>query len=349
MNCYKCKQKLGPKDETCRSCGQEVFTTFSQASKGPSLGRRVDGCLPEEPRPSDYRATPNLTNLPFSVDLRPDCSAVEDQGQVGSCTANAIVGAFEHQQRRDGKPTADYSRLFVYYNARRIGGDLTWDSGARISAGMAALLAFGAPKESSWPYKPDTFNQPPAPEVYQEALSNVPSEYARVDGLDNVKGALARRYPVVFAANLPERCYQAAGETGIAPMPTPDEIKAIGSRHGRHSMLLVGYDQNDGMMIVRNSWGTEWGDRGYFKMAVETFNEVLAPDTTWILGRLDAGDFTIVRPGAAAAAAPQAPTIEGGVKDLAEKIRKEIRDNLTKDVGDSIKDIKDRLKPRGNQ
>ena len=276
-------------------------------------------------------------------DLRPDCSPVEDQGQLGSCVANAIVGAFEHQIKRDGKPLTDFSRMFVYYNARKVLGDPSFDNGSTISAGMAALLAFGAPSEAAWPYQPESFAQAPSPEVYRDALSNVPAEYARVDGLDNVKGALARRYPVVIAVSIPERVYQEAGETGVAPTPTRAEVDAVWTQLGRHAMLLVGYDQNAGTLLVRNSWGQRWGDQGYFTMSMDTFNAVLAPNTTWILGKLDSGDFTTIRPPKTAALAP--PKVEGGVKDMAEKIRTDIRDSLKKDIADSFKDIKERMKP----
>jgi len=346
MNCYRCHSALSHKSHKCDKCGQEVFSTYTAGQL--SHGRRLDGCLHDEPSATDYRAMANVSSLPFSVDLRNDCSPVEDQGQIGSCVANAIVGAFEHQLKRDGKPMRDFSRMFVYYNARKILGDPSFDNGATISAGMAAMLAFGAPTESRWPYQVESYAKPPSPEVYQEAGSNVPREYARVDGLDGVKGALARRYPVVIAVNVPERVYQAAGETGMAPQPTRAEVDNIRTRNGRHALLVVGYDQNSGMLTLRNSWGEGWGDRGYFKMSMDTFNEVLAPNTTWILGRLEANDFTMVRP-PRSSTAPEAPKVEGGVKDMAEKMRNEIRDGLKKDIQDSFKDIKERMKPRQGQ
>ncbi len=346
MNCYRCHTTMSHRDDTCRSCGQEMFTQFAKGEV--SYGRRVDGCLQDEPRPSDYRATPNLDSLPARVDLREYCTPVEDQGQIGSCVANAIVGAFELQRKRERQPHTDFSRLFVYYNARKIQGDPTWDTGSTISSGMAAMLAFGAPSEASWPYRFDTFAMPPPPDVYREAAENVPAEYARVFGLDNIRGAIARGFPVVVAANIPFRVYQEAGDTGVAPKPSRDEVDVMRSRHGRHALLLVGYDKHDGTILARNSWGEGWGDKGYFRMSVDTYEEVAASNTTWILGRLDAGDFTMERP-MKPAAAPTPPRVEGGVKDMAEKMRNEIRDGLKKDIADSFKDIKERLKPRQGQ
>lgn len=339
MKCYKCKRELPDDASVCPSCGQPIYTSFR--SPGAALGRRVDGCLEEAPSPKDYKAVPNLTSLPQVVDLREHCSPVEDQGQIGSCVACAVVGATEYQHRKAGKPAVDLSRMFVYYNARRMRGGEQEDCGTTISAGMAAFLAFGAPPEAAWPYDPALVAKTPDPDTFQKALDNVPAEYARVDGFENVQGALARGYPVVFSVSIPQRCYAEAAGTGVIPTPTEQELAEIRTQHGRHAMLLVGYDLNDKTFLVRNSWGADWGTKGYCRMSFDTFKAALAANTTWILGKLEAsGAFTIVRP--ALTAAP----VEGGVRDMASKMRDEIRGSLMKDLQDSFKDIKNRVNPR---
>ncbi len=339
MKCYRCKSDLPRSGSHCPSCGQAVYTRGVRRGEG-SMGRRLDGCLPELPSPSDYRATPNLSNLPRQVDLREYCSPVEDQGQIGSCTANAVVGAMEYQQRKAGKPAVDLSRMFVYFNARRMAGTQNDDSGARISQGLAAFLAFGAPPEDTWPYDPNLIAKVPEEKVYGKALENVPNEYARVEGLDNVKASLAQGYPVVFAASLPERFWDDARATGRAPTPTKEEIDAVHTEFGTHAMLLVGYDDNAGEMLIRNSWGQDWGEKGYFRLGTDAWTAATARSSTWILGKLEAsGDFTIVRPKL------ETKPADGGVKDLAGKLRDEIRESLTKDIKDSFKEIKDRFKP----
>lgn len=339
MNCYRCKSALPASGSHCPSCGQAVYTKGVKPGER-SLGRRLDGCLPETPSPSDYRAVPNLTTLPREVDLREHCSPVEDQGQVGSCTANAVVGAMEYQVRKDGKPAVDLSRMFVYFNARRMSGHETQDSGTKISQGMAAFLAFGAPTETDWPYDPTLLDRIPEDTVYKKALDYVPTEYARVDGFDNVKASLARGYPVVFAASLPEKFWSDVRATGRAPAPTKAELDAVFNDYGSHAMLLVGYDLNQEEFLVRNSWGQDWGEKGYFRIGMDTLTAATAPHTTWILGKLDATDFTIHRP------KPEVKPESGGVKDLAAKLREDIRGSLTKDIKDSFKDIKDRVKPK---
>jgi hypothetical protein len=201
-----------------------VFTTADAPSS--AFGRRIDGCLEEPASPKDFHAVPNLSMLPRQVDLRDHCSPVEDQGRVGSCVANAVVGAMEHQQRRTGQVAVDLSRMFVYFNARRMRGTEQQDCGTTIAAGMAAFLAFGAPPESRWPYDPSTVSTVPGADVFQQALPNVPAEYARVNGMEHVQGALARGYPVVFSASIPQRCYQEAAQTGVIPTPSDSELAA---------------------------------------------------------------------------------------------------------------------------
>jgi hypothetical protein len=338
MKCYKCGTALPSTGTRCPSCGQAIYTVFG--APGASKGRRLDGCLPAELSPRDFRAVPNLAALPRRVDLRADCSPVEDQGQVGSCCANAMVGAMEYLERKKGQPAIDLSRLFVYFNARRTGGRADSDAGATIPEGMASFLAFGAPPETAWPYDPDTVTRTPDAAAYKEAISHQPAEYARVDGLDAIKGALARQHPVVFAVSLPQRCYEEAGRSGLAPTPTAAELDAVRSVFGTHAMLLVGYDLDDGTMLVRNSWGTTWGDKGYFRMPIDLFEASAAKGAAWILGELESsGAFTVTRP------ARTAKPVEGGVRDMASKMREQIRGDLTKDIKDAFKDIKDRVTP----
>ena len=220
-----------------------------------SKGRRIDGCLPETPSPKDYRATANLANLPRRVDLREHCTDVEDQAAIGSCTACAAVGALEYRNKREGKPTVDLSRMFVYFNARRSAGRSGYDGGATISEGLAALLAFGTPPEAAWPYSPDLMAKTPGEDVYNRARDNCPAEYARVEGLDGVRAALAQDHPVIFSSFVPKRCYDEAAASGAVGDPTDAELQESRSLHGNHSMLLVGYDLDAGTFLVRNSWG----------------------------------------------------------------------------------------------
>ena len=169
MKCYRCQKALSPNDTTCASCGQAVYTTHT--GPGLAMGRRVDGALASDPSPRDYIATANLPSLPRQVNLRQHCSAVEEQGQLASCVACSVVGAMEHAERKAGRPAAEFSRMFLYFNGRRLRGTPDRDSGMSVPQCLAAFLAFGAPPESAWPYKPDLLAKEPDAAAYAQALA----------------------------------------------------------------------------------------------------------------------------------------------------------------------------------
>lgn len=335
MKCYRCQKKLSPKDTRCRSCGQDVYTTYS--GSGVAMGRRIDGAIVGEPSAKDYIASPTLSSIPRQVDLRDHCTAVEDQGQLGSCVSCAVVGAIEYQHRKAGKPSVDLSRMFVYYNARRIGARETIDSGTTTSEAMAAILAYGAPPESVWPYDVSKFDQQPNNEAFARAREHAPSEYARVVGSEHVKGALAQQFPVVILLTLPSRCYEEAAKTGVIPTPTQAEVDFARIRTG-HSVLLVGYDLDKGRFLARNSWGEDWGTRGYCELPFDAFDMAAHPTSNWILGKLETGNaFTVVRPKL------ERKPVEGSVRDKAASIRDDLRSSLSSEMDDALKAIRDRM------
>jgi hypothetical protein len=338
MNCYRCNSVLAPGQTTCR-CGQAAYTTYSPGA-GLSMGRRIDGGQVSQPSPKDFIATSQLSHVPSKVDLRTHCSAVEDQGQIGSCIPCAVVGAMEYQERKAGKPAVDLSRLFVYFNARRMRGSEQVDSGVSVPEGLAAFLAFGAPPESAWPYDPQRLTSVPGEDAFRLAREHTPTEYARVEGQKNIRGALAQEFPVPALFQLPLRCLEEAGRTGVMPVCSQAEFDEARGKSG-HAMLLVGYDLDSGTYLVRNSWGAGWGDSGYCRVPFDVVEHGVHPASTWILGRLDGvRAMAIERPVRAAT-----PPAEGGVRDLAAKMRTEIRDSLTKDIADSLKDIRNRVNP----
>jgi hypothetical protein len=245
----------------------------------------------------------------------------------------------EFTRRKQGHQE-DLSRLFVYFNARRLTGMEMEDRGASIAHGMAAFLAHGAPPESAWPYDPARVNTKPDEAAYEKAATNTDAEYARLSGLEHIKGALVRQLPVVFSISLPTWCYDDAATSGVIPAPTDSELAGVLTWHGRHAMLLVGYDADQNIFHVRNSWGTEWGDQGYCRLSMDTFQHALAADTAWVFGPLEAsGAFSVTKP------ALTSRLVEGGVRDMASKLRDDIRGSITKDMDDALKSIRDRVNP----
>jgi hypothetical protein len=139
---------------------------------------------------------------------------------------------------------------------------------------------------------------------------------------------------------MPERFFGEVRATGRAKDPTPAEVDAARAKPGAHAMLLVGYDVNGGQYLVRNSWGREWGENGYFRIGIDPLEALIQRPSTWILGKLEASGFTIHRPKL------EAKPIEGGIKDMAAKMKEEIRGDITRKLDVAFKDIQDRLKPK---
>ena len=204
--------------------------------------------------------------LPSSIDLRSECPPVYDQGQLSSCTGNGIAGAIEFDQRKQGSREFVPSRLFIYYNERVMEGTVNQDAGAQIRDGIKSVATLGAPPETDWPYDITKFANKPAPGAYHDAKQDLVASYARVaQNLTQMQGCLAEGYPFVFGFTVYESFESAAvAQTGIVPMPTTGE-----SVLGGHCMVVVGYDNQERMFITRNSWGDQWGLKGYCMMPYE--------------------------------------------------------------------------------
>jgi C1A family cysteine protease len=225
------------------------------------------GWIRDLPDKRDYRfAAPMhvIAALPPSIDLTSACPPVYDQGQLGSCTANAIAGALEFDQMKENlSPIFVPSRLFIYYNERAIEGTVSCDNGAQIRDGMKTVANQGVCPEDIWPYDLANWETQPPDVCYQTALQHTAVVYQSLaQDIDQMKGCLASGYPFVFGFTV----YQSfesdpVAQTGHAPMPQPGE-QVIGG----HAVLAVGYDDANQWFIARNSWGTGWGMQGYFTL-----------------------------------------------------------------------------------
>lgn len=198
--------------------------------------------------------------LPPSVDLRLGCSAIEDQGALGSCTAHATVSALEFLGIKNGVTFNDLSRLFVYYNTRVLEGTVRYDSGASLRNTIKALAKQGACKEILWPYLIKQFKSKPSTACYTDGIKRKIIEYSRLSTLNDMKSCLADGFPFVCGISLYESFESTKVEkTGIVNMPTIRE-----SMLGGHAVGCFGYDDKTSRFICRNSWSTDWGQKGYF-------------------------------------------------------------------------------------
>ncbi|MDE1763841.1 MAG: C1 family peptidase [Thaumarchaeota archaeon] len=230
-----------------------------------------------------YAAPPAvLATLPPSIDLRAQCPPVYDQGQLGSCTANAIAGAMEFDEMKQKFPNIFVpSRLFIYYNERSIEGTVNSDSGAQIRDGIKSVVSWGDCPETLWPYDITKFVQKPPQSCYDQAKKYKAINYQRlVQDLNQFKSCLASGYPFVFGFTVYESFEsQQVAQTGVVSMPSPTE-KAIGG----HAVVAVGYDDASQRFAVRNSWGSNWGMKGYFTMPY-----------AYLIGSSLASDFWTIR------------------------------------------------------
>jgi C1A family cysteine protease len=219
--------------------------------------------------------------LPRQVDLRAACPPVYDQGQLGSCTANAIAAAVEFDQMKQG--LADVfppSRLFVYYNERVMEGTVDEDAGAMIRDGIKSVSKQGAPHEALWPYTIGKFRTKPSPPAFKDARKHPAVLYQRVSpDLPQLRGCLASGYPFVFGFSVYESFESpAVAKSGRVPMPKPKE-KLLGG----HAVLAVGYDHAKARFIVRNSWGPGWAQAGYFTMPYDYLLDGNLSDDFWTI------------------------------------------------------------------
>ncbi len=229
-----------------------------------SLNQPRLGWIPDLPDHRDFMyaaPTPVMHNIPASADLTAQCPSVYDQGQLGSCTANAIAAAFQFDEMKQKEPNVSVpSRLFIYYGERAVEGTINEDSGAQIRDGIKVVASNGVCPESEWPYDTGKFSQKPPPKCFTDAKKYKALTYQRlIQDQNTMKGCIAEGYPFVFGITV----YQSmmsddVAKTGIVPMPTTQE-KVLGG----HAILAVGFDDKTQRFKFRNSWGTSWADSGY--------------------------------------------------------------------------------------
>lgn len=251
-----------------------------------------------------------------SVDLKMWFSPIEDQGNIGSCTANAAVGVVEYYERRAFGKHIDASRLFLYKATRNL-MHVTGDTGAYLRTTMKALVLFGVSPEEYWPYtdkKPTDpivpthhFDLEPPAFCYAFAQSYQAIKYVRLDPtgiygaklLSKIKAYLASGLPSIFGFTVYDSIRQASRD-GEIPFPCPGE-----RTRGGHAVVAVGYDdekkiknvgcgtETKGALRIRNSWSEGWGDGGYGWLPYEYALKALTRDF-WVLLRLewvDTGKF----------------------------------------------------------
>lgn len=199
--------------------------------------------------------------LPPSSDLRPSTFTppIYDQGDLGSCTANAIAAGIDFERKKQGESFLFPSRLFIYYNERVIEGDPEQDNGAEIRDGIKSVASQGVCSESEWPYYITQFAVKPPDSCYADGAKFEALKYASVPQDERAIKTVLQQRPIVFGISAFDSFESdAAIRTGQVPMPGPND-----SPIGGHAICLWGYDDSTKTFIFRNSWGASYGQSGY--------------------------------------------------------------------------------------
>lgn len=219
----------------------------------------------ETPLDETYQC-PNNQDLPSSVDLRKEFPGIKNQGPQGACSAFSLVSVIEYFIHKILRDSVDLSEAFVYYNARKLSGDTEIDEGATFTEIIQSIRDNGVCLEELCPYNPKVYNEEPSEEAYGEADSRKITEAKNVRlEVDDIKSALAQGYPVVISARA-FRSY-VTNANGVLSMPSSKELDD--DKAHNHAMVICGYIDKEGFFIVRNSWGTNFGDNGYCYLPYE--------------------------------------------------------------------------------
>jgi C1A family cysteine protease len=246
--------------------------------------------------------------FPASIDLRKWCTPVEDQGNLGSCTANAGVGLLEYFENKAYGKYLDGSRLFLYKVSRNL-LQKKGDYGSHIRTTMMSMVLFGVPPEKYLPYEIEKFDEEPDSFCYAFAQNFQAAQYFRLDPvsltkdkvLEQVKTNLAASIPSVFGFTVYSSINQ-AGKDGKIPFPDLNE-----KVEGGHAVMAIGYDdkmkitnystdeKTTGALLIRNSWGTGWGEEGYGWLPYKYVVDGLAIDWWTLLENewIDTGNFAV--------------------------------------------------------
>lgn len=244
------------------------------------------GWIPDYPDARDYtRETKGVSGLvkkgksKAKADLRSHCSPIVNQGKLGSCTANAASGIVEYFQ-----PSSRVSRLFIYKATRDL-MKKTGDSGACIRTTMGALALFGAPPEKYWEYEETKFDEEPPQFCYSFAQSYQAIKYFRLDEQGKTEAEILKGIRETISGGIPAMfgftVYISIREATEGKIPFPKKGDTV---LGGHAVAAVGYDDgmkigtSKGAFIIRNSWGEQWGDKGYGYLPYDYLLNGLAQD-----------------------------------------------------------------------
>lgn len=227
-----------------------------------------------------------LKEIPKKVDLSEKFPEVYDQGELGSCTANAVCGIVDYLDTTKYRP----SRLFLYYNTRKAQGTIEYDSGASIRETIKSVNREGVCRESSWKYDISKFKDVPSTNAYKNAKLHRSLSYRYIDNsnIDHIISALVEGFPIAFGFTVYSSFMnKSLWNNDIMPDPS-------GTVLGGHAVLIVGYNEDTQMLKIKNSWGTSWCNNGYFQMPYSFATSKNCADF-WVIQQLNMRELESVK------------------------------------------------------
>jgi C1A family cysteine protease len=260
------------------------------------------GWVRDEHDSRDHVFTPKLTREQVSPvsDLRNFCPMIVDQGSLGSCVGNGVAAILQIAQLQQGKvyyepslhgkPVTDFtfapSRLFIYYGAREMEGTVNEDDGCQIRDAIKFVAANGACSSSKWPYHIGKFTDKPTPACYTEAVTRGKVKaYHRLDNNDlhTLLSCLSQGQAFVCGIQVYDSFMsELVASTGVVPMPNKHE-----QLQGGHCIAIVGHSIAKRSFIGRNSWGPEWGLKGYFLIPFDYLTHRKLANDFWTITQVE--------------------------------------------------------------
>lgn len=239
------------------------------------LGNGYFGGWKRQPAdPKDFKYTlREISSAPQKANILNLMPSVFDQGQIGSCTANAGVAALMSLDKKEGLAAKMWSRLFLYFNERKEDGTTRQDAGANIRDVFKAANKYGVCDEIIYPYNERSIFKTPPVKAYKSAFEKPTTYELLPQSVASVKDCIASGFSVIFGFDVYES-FMNIGSDGLMPLPTATE-RIIGG----HAVCVVGYDDTKKLLTVRNSWGSSWGDKGHFYMPYSFFESNSCSDS----------------------------------------------------------------------
>lgn len=194
---------------------------------------------------------------------------VEDQGDLGSCVGNAGTTMFETA----ANSSVQRSRLMAYYLGREIDGTIRQDAGTYGRSLIKGMIKNGVAAETLWPYNTLKFKTRPNKAAFADALTfkkeieDAKLKYYRVETLDECLQVLSTGRTFMFGFSVTD---------AIDNLPKSAMLSLPGAKDaiiGGHEVVAVGHSLKQKFIWVQNSWGSEFGVKGCFKMPFSWFTD----------------------------------------------------------------------------